>query len=329
MKIVRYVWIFICLLCYASVIIPPTAFPFGVLLGYCIPGVVLVNILVLIVSRKWWSAIVPLCGIPFVVSSIQVSNPAPVTEDSFTILSFNAKLFRRPGSYREFSMEMIDWTAFDSADIKIIPEHSTDDRWEPLDINKRISDRGYTAFNIAAPIADNEHNLGSAIFSKFKGVKTGVVFTDTTSISIAIYEDVVIQNDTIRIYSVHLASLQLEGVSGLTQIADRLISGAIKHSRQLDKLVDDIESCRYPYIVCGDFNETPYGYNYWRMRRHATDAFVDEGHGFGFTFHSAQPLARIDYQFVSDGIVVEAIDVDKHMRLSDHMPLRGRYRILK
>ncbi len=333
MKVIRYLWIFICLFCYASVLIPPTAFSFGVLLGYCIPGVVGINIIIFFISRRLWSIVVPLFGIPFIVCTIQFSDPSPVSEDSFSVLSFNAKLFRRPGSYREFSMDMIEWTATDSAEIKVIPEHSTDSRWEPLDVNKRISNEGYTSFSVSAPIPDNEHNLGSAIFSKFDTTKTGIVFTDSSSISMAIFEDVLIGHHAVRIYSVHLASMRLDEISAqgffdkVSQTAEKLIEGAIRRSSQLDQLIAHIEACPYPFIVSGDFNETPYSYNYWRMRRHATDAFVDEGHGLGFTFHSMRPVARIDYQFFSDGIVVENLEVDTNMRLSDHMPVRGRYRV--
>lgn len=333
MKTIRYVWISLSLLCYLSVLIPPDLFSFGVLLGYSIPVVIIFSFFVMIISRKWWSVIVPICGIPFILSTIQFSKAGEPTEDSFTVMSFNAKLFRRPGSYREFSGEMIDWTANDLSEIKVIPEHSTDARWKPLDINRRISEKGYDAFSVAAPIKDNEHNLGSAIFSKFKPVKTGTVFTDSSSISMAIYEDVLIGEDTIRIYSVHLASQQLETIvasgriSRFVQVCKKLMRGAVKHSEQLDHLFSNIEQCRHPYIICGDFNETPYSYNYWRMRRHTTDAFIDEGNGLGLTFSSANLLVRIDYQFVSEGIVVEKLESDKLMRLSDHLPVRGRYRL--
>ena len=335
MKIVRYLWILLCLLCYASVLISPRIFPFGALLGYAIPVIVVISLFILLISRKLWSLIIPIASIPFTVATFQFSTPTPPSEDSFTVLSFNAKLFRRPGSYREFSTEMIEWTAADTADIKVIPEHSTDDRWATIDVNKRIGDHGYNAFSVSAPIDDNDHNLGSAIFSRFPSAQKGTVFTDSTSVSMTIFEDVVIGKDTVRIYNVHLASMRLAGVqltgrfSKLRTICNRLMAGAVMHSSQVDTIVAHIEECRYPYIICGDFNETPYSYSYWRMRRLGTDAFIDEGIGFGFTFESLHPLARIDYQFVSDEIVVETIDVEKHMRLSDHLPLRGRYRVSK
>jgi len=276
-----------------------------------------------------WALIVPLCGAPFMLSTLQLSTPAPSSEDSFTLLSFNAKLFRRPGSYREFSMEMIDWTANDPADIKVIPEHSTDNRWERLDVNGKIRRHGYNAFSVSAPVKNNDYHHGSAIFSKFPTVGTGIVFTDSASISMAIFEDLVIKKDTIRIYSVHLASMQLHSIDFSRQTFRKLINGAMKRSAQLDKLIANIEGCSYPFIISGDFNETPYSYNYWRVRRYARDSFVDEGHGLGLSYSTEFPLARIDYLFVSDGIVVEDFSIEGKMRLSDHFPVRGRFRFDK
>lgn len=341
LKSVRYLLLFFSLCCYLSVLIPPGAVPFAVVLGYCIPGIIFLNLLFFIffLFRKGRKILLPTLGliasIPFLLASFQWSSANEAKEDSFTVMNFNAKLFRRPGSYREFSMEMIEWTAEDPSDIKVIPEHSTDNRWEPLDVNKRIGSRGYSVFSVAAPIKDNEHNLGSAIFSRFPTTAGNSLFTDSSSIAMTIYQDVAVGNKTVRIYAVHLASMGLEKVSGggilskFKQICEKLMAGAVNRSHQVDMITKHLETCEYPFILSGDFNETPYSYNYWKLRRYAKDAFVDEGNGLGFTFNSALPVARIDYQFVSDGIVVEKLEVDKQMILSDHLPVRGTYRLSK
>lgn len=337
----RYFLLVASLLCYASVLFPPDVLPIAVLAAYAIPGVVVLNAILFLVfiifrpKRAVRPLIAMIAGVPFIISSIQWSVPSRPTEESFTVMSFNAKLFRRPGSYREFSMEMIEWTVQDTSDIKAIPEHSTDGRWEPLDVDRMIKEQGYNSYSIAAPIPFNEHNLGSAIFSKFQVSERGVVFTDSTSISLGIFQDVIIGNDTIRIYSIHLASMGLDDVpdSGIFTkawaVSKKLMSGAEKRSRQLDQVVAHIENCPYQYLICGDLNETPYSYNYYRLRSVATDAFIDEGRGFGLTFHSLWPVARIDYQFYSEGITAEFFTVDESMRISDHMPVRGRYRLRK
>jgi endonuclease/exonuclease/phosphatase family metal-dependent hydrolase len=148
-----------------------------------------------------------------------------------------------------------------------------------------------------------------------------------------IYQDIVAGTDTVRIYSVHLASMGLETVrrGNLFQTAadvmSRLMDGAVKRSTQLDQVVGHFESCPYPFIVCGDFNETPFSYNYTRLRWHLNDAFIDEGMGLGLTFNTAMPLARIDYHFVSEGISVRDFRVDGNMTISDHYPIRGTYSV--
>jgi endonuclease/exonuclease/phosphatase family metal-dependent hydrolase len=329
------------LLCYLSVLVPPGFISIFVLAGYLIPVVIAVNVLIflirLILSREKIarSLIALIAATPFLISTFQWSIPDGSNADEFEIMSFNAKLFRRPGSYREFSMEMIEWTERDSAEIKVIPEHSTDSRWAPLDVDSRIAKYGYNAFSVSAPIEYNEHNLGSAIFSKFPVAGRGVVFNDSTSISMGIYQDVIILGDTIRVYSVHLASMGLETVrrgsifQTFGDVMLRLMHGAVKRSDQIDKVVEHFERSPYPFILCGDFNETPYSYNYTRLRLKLKDAFIDEGAGFGLTFNTGTSLARIDYHFVSKGISVRNFRVDENMRISDHYPVRGVYRIDK
>lgn len=75
-----------------------------------------------------------------------------------------------------------------------------------------------------------------------------------------------------------------------------------------------------PVIVCGDFNSTPYNRAYLQMRAGLQDAFRRAGVGWGMTYHSRLPFARIDFVLVSDAWeVVSARAVPS--RLSDHRPL--------
>ncbi len=327
------------LLCYLSVLVPPEFLAFFVLIAYLIPAVIVLNAIVFLCRLIWnrkkiaRSFIALIAAAPFLVSTFQWSFPDSGGDNEFEVMSFNSKLYRRPGSYREFSMEMIEWTERDSADIKVLPEHSTDPRWPLLDVDARIAGYGYRGFSASAPIEYNEHNLGSAIFSRFPLGERGVVFSDSSSISMGIFEDVIVRGDTIRIYSVHLSSMGLETVrrGSLVQmvgdVMSRLMEGAVRRSAQLDNVIRHFEACRYPFIVAGDFNETPFSYNYTRLRWRLKDAFIDEGRGLGLTFNTERSLARIDYQFVSKGITVHRIAIDPQMRISDHYPLRGTYSV--
>ena len=80
-----------------------------------------------------------------------------------------------------------------------------------------------------------------------------------------------------------------------------------------------------PVVVCGDFNSTPFNRAYERLAAGRTDAFRAAGHGWGMTYHSRLPFARIDFVLVDPRWeVVSARGVPVH--LSDHRPLVARLR---
>ena len=75
----------------------------------------------------------------------------------------------------------------------------------------------------------------------------------------------------------------------------------------------------------GDFNETPYSYNYFRLRKHFGNSFEDAGNGFGFSLNSKLFFLRIDHHFFSKGITPIKYRVDRTQPLSDHFPTRASY----
>jgi endonuclease/exonuclease/phosphatase family metal-dependent hydrolase len=129
----------------------------------------------------------------------------------------------------------------------------------------------------------------------------------------------------------HLRLYQYKNADNYLGKIKRLISmlkyGAEARSSQIDKLIDHTNSSPFPYFVCGDFNETPYSYNYFKLRHHFSNAFEEAGNGFGFTLNSIIFYLRIDHQFYHQDI--EALDfrVDRSMKISDHFPTRGFYQV--
>ena len=81
-----------------------------------------------------------------------------------------------------------------------------------------------------------------------------------------------------------------------------------------------IERSPYPVILCGDFNEVPYGYAYGRVRKQLRNAFENSGTGFGFTYNKAPRYIRIDNQFYSNkkvSHIIENWEYDKIRGLCD------------
>lgn len=327
---------FLTLISYASVLVSPEVFWPAGFLSHLIPFYLIVQILIMLVLafRRKKIAFIPLLllllGWPFLIGTLSLHSTTLPDTNSIRILSFNTKLFRKPGTYSEFSTDMIQWVANDTSDIKCLQEYSTNDRWPLLDVTAQVERRGYKGYMFQARVTDNDHNPGMAIFSKFEMHGTGVVFEDINTLNGAIYADLIIKGKIIRIYNVHLASMNLEltktkGLQNNLSKIKRLKSGSIKRIEQLKTLIAHTKSSPYPYIICGDFNETPYSYVYLELKEQFLNTFEETGNGFGFTFNEFPYLLRIDHQFYRSDIKAVGYQVYRTMKISDHFPTYGYY----
>jgi endonuclease/exonuclease/phosphatase (EEP) superfamily protein YafD len=113
----------------------------------------------------------------------------------------------------------------------------------------------------------------------------------------------------------------------LRNLISKLKNGAINRSSEINTLIKHTQSSPYPFIICGDFNETPYGYNYHRLHSLFDNSFEKAGNGFGFTLNSLLFFLRIDHHFYGKGITAQLYKVDRSMNISDHFPTIGYYKI--
>ncbi len=175
--------------------------------------------------------------------------------------------------------------------------------------------------------------------SSYPIIQTGHISIDNKR-TIAIFTDLLFKKDTIRLYNVHLESIRfqesdLRFVSEMStqpgnnnDIAEgsksvfRKIGQAFKiRSIQAKELSSHIEQCRYPVIVCGDFNDTPASFAYRSIRGEMTDAFIESGFGYGNTYAGKLPPIRIDYIFYDPAFASQDFNVHKVIDLSDHYPI--------
>jgi endonuclease/exonuclease/phosphatase (EEP) superfamily protein YafD len=122
------------------------------------------------------------------------------------------------------------------------------------------------------------------------------------------------QGALLRVIVVHLVHTGYYGKrpSALTMASAERLAQA---ERILARLGSDLT----PTIVCGDFNAPENSAVLARLRERLSDAWLQRGHGFGFTSSSALPLRRIDY-LLTTGIGIGEIEV-LDWQLSDHRPL--------
>lgn len=322
-------------ICYVSLRIPPHIFWPAAFLSYSFPILICLNLLLLILAliQKRLTAFIWffffILGAPYLLCTIRFNTPKK-TIGTTRVLSYNAKLFRKPNVYDQFSTELINWVVNDTSSIKCIQEFSTNAAWAGLDVTGKLTAAGYEGYTFGAEIDDRQHNPGLAIFSTYEFVNSGVVWQDPQSLNAAIYADLKYGEKIIRVYNVHLSSMKLrnrpEGwLDKMIYILEQLKTGSIKRSQQVNILVEHMKASPYPYLVCGDFNETPYSYVYSRMRRELTNAFEKRGYGFGFTLNQKPYVLRIDHQFFSEEFKLQKYSVERSMTISDHYPTYGYY----
>jgi endonuclease/exonuclease/phosphatase family metal-dependent hydrolase len=151
------------------------------------------------------------------------------------------------------------------------------------------------------------------IFSKYPVIGFSSLRKDTLH-NYALFADMIINKDTVRVYNIHLESLRLrhedyEFISDLNmpfeesdnmresskRIIHKIRTAFEKRSSQVDSLAACLRLSPYPVILCGDFNDTPNSYAYQVLTKDLEDAFCESGSGFGNTYAGKLPSNRIDY----------------------------------
>ncbi|MEI7662548.1 MAG: endonuclease/exonuclease/phosphatase family protein [Bacteroidota bacterium] len=178
-----------------------------------------------------------------------------------------------------------------------------------------------------------------ATFSRYPIVNTGHFKLQDHSLY-AIFTDIVVNRDTIRVYNLHLESIRFgdDDYSFYSHLTEpdkektpiklgskrmlwKLRKAFILRSTEVNNLKKDIAACPYPIILAGDFNDTPSSYSYRQLTSELTDSFREAGNGFfESTYAGKFPSFRIDYILYSDkfsALAYRKFDIE----LSDHFPV--------
>jgi len=175
-------------------------------------------------------------------------------------------------------------------------------------------------------------SLGNAIYSKFPIIDSGFISSPEFLNIKAIYVDLRYGGKIIRVYCIHLAAVQINENDKRKYLSGRInfkkssfIEGQLNSAFQLRSLQVAIikkhmSQCPYPYIVAGDFNDTPISFAVNKLSEGLKNAFIEKGSGFGTTYYSGFPKLHIDYILVSPQFdVINYQTIDK--KLSDHKPI--------
>ena len=72
-----------------------------------------------------------------------------------------------------------------------------------------------------------------------------------------------------------------------------------------------------PYIIAGDFNDTPTSFAVNSIAKGLKNTFSEKGNGFGITYNGAFPNFQIDYILTTPNFNVKNYQIIKK-KLSDH-----------
>jgi endonuclease/exonuclease/phosphatase family metal-dependent hydrolase len=171
---------------------------------------------------------------------------------------------------------------------------------------------------------NKQDKIGLAIYSKFPIINKGSLNLEHTSNNI-IFADVVRKKDTIRVYNLHLQSLQLNtskenfGQADSEKLVARLKERFKKQAVQTEIFLAHEKGFKGKKIVAGDFNNTCYSWVYNQIAKDKKDAFVEAGSGFGKTFNYWFPM-RIDFIFTDENAVINQFNSFSEKN-SDHFPI--------
>lgn len=333
----------ITLLCYGSVLVSPGHFWIMGFFSLAIPLVLLFHFFLLIINirRLRKNFLFHLLAIVVGFAFIKVSYSIHKSDDEGTIsvLSYNVRVFN---NYAQFhnenyisSKKMINWAVANKAQIKCFQEYYNKDKSQIFDVRKQLTAAGWR-YNFSKIVLHDRAGaeFGQAIFSIYPIIATGEVRSEDDKFLNSIYADILINDDTVRIYNAHLESMSIdeENVVNTERLAEsykdtsyRLRRGFISRAKQTAGLVQSMRHCPYKILLCGDLNETPYSYPYFSLRGLLNNAFEKAGNGFGFTFNGKLFFLRIDNQFFSDGINIHSFMTHRNADFSDHFPITASY----
>ena len=306
--------------------LPPSRFPTIALLSLLVPLLIILNILFAIYwafqlkPKFFLSAIVVIIAYFYFGAFFKISSEGDKSnyKNSLTVMSYNVRLFN---AYEKKSSingveTMKAYFETENPDIICIQEY-----YRPNEVDFSLYKYRYEHFKTP------KTQLGNAIFSKYPLINKGAFDFKRTGNN-TLYADVVKGKDTLRVYSVHLQSIGiLPEVEFLrdtdnTRLRNKFASAFEKQQLQINAIQDHKNKSKFPVIICGDFNNTPFSYSYRTMKADLNDAFRVKGNGLGTTFLFDRFPLRIDYILASKELEVISFKTLKNT-FSDHYAIKA------
>ncbi|MGZ3767638.1 MAG: endonuclease/exonuclease/phosphatase family protein [Mucilaginibacter sp.] len=259
--------------------------------------------------------------------------------NSVRIMTYNVHNFKHYGAKNDISTkhEILEIIEEQQPDIIGFQEFYTRKRgqYDMLDSVQKIL--RCNSYYFEAVRSNKDEAIGMAVFSKFPIVAHGLIqLSDKSSENQCIYIDVKKGDKTIRVYSVHLQSIRFDPddyrylnsvsqqgkpeVGSAKRLGIKLKTAFLKRSEQVFKIKTQANACPYPYIISGDFNDTPTSFAVNQMCKGLKNGFIEKGSGLGRTYNGSFPNYQIDYIMASQQFDFAGYEIVEK-KLSDHYPV--------
>jgi endonuclease/exonuclease/phosphatase family metal-dependent hydrolase len=345
----------------ANAFLHPDRWWFVAILGLAFPFLLLLTLIFLVgwslVRSKWiflslgalilgYSNIRALVGFHFSTSFAEAKK-----ENTIRILTWNVKWFdeqTRDQDRQSHRKEMLEFIRQQNADVLCFQEYFEPGPHGPYSNTRDIKKMGYPYFYRAIDYGKEgtKNEMGCAIFSKYPFVDSNrTIFDGPVRLRAAeslLSCDLDVNGQTIRVYTSHLQSVLLQkkdyrDISIIRNAEDSIVEASkslIRKLRQaysqrgdqVDIVRNKLDSCPVPEIICGDYNDVPNSYTYFRIRGDRRDAFVEKEGGLGRTFSNIAPTLRIDYIMADKQFEVLQYK-RKLLPYSDHYPVIADLRL--
>jgi endonuclease/exonuclease/phosphatase family metal-dependent hydrolase len=337
------------LLSYLAVVISPMDFALPAFFGLAYPYLLLINIIIVIIwamllrFEAFISIVVIAIGFNHFSNYIKLSRPSGDKTNTIKVISYNVRLFNYFENTHGITSDkkIIQFLKNQKPDIICLQEYflQGNPKVEETFFETALGGEYFTHLKIIG--SGKNKSYGIVTFSKFPIINKGEIMHPGSS-SLSIYTDILIQNDTFRIYNNHLQSFRLmrmersfmneltasddkETMTEVKSLSVSLKKGFVKRANQATVVKDHINRSPYPVIVVGDFNDTPVSYAYTKIRKGLNDSFVNSGYGAGFTYRGNYPANRIDYILYDDALINSYFEIIR-VKYSDHYPIISYFR---
>lgn len=332
-------------MCAISPYVNPSTFVWTAFFGLGFWGIFILNLVILIIlfslkARR--TLIVP-------ILTLLISIPGFIKSYSFgekkddvgqiKVMTYNIGVFRdykhKSRSVNEVKQSLADFIKEHNPDVICLQESG---KWPDNRADEFSKMIGYKYYSF-------NPNNGNSYFSKLpienpKEYNNGIIdrFIDIKKINIDKENYFYLINCHFNSFGINSQEIEyINDTKNIVKDSDihgkslisKLSKGFKLRTKTTGILLDNLPNNEIPFVICGDFNDTPLSYTYNQIRRSGLeDAFITSSKGIGKTYCGPLPLLRIDYFWYNDKI--EAIDYKRiKQTTSDHYPLIMTFNVKK